>query len=95
MMRSIALAPAGRRGRTRPARRVHGLVQALIPGLLAWAAPAGSATWLEQAQSDLICAGLADEAERQSLAAPVLPAPIDAKSVTAYFRGPPRDQRHS
>ena len=95
MLCSIALAPAGRRGRTRPARQVHRLAQALILGLLAWAAPAGSVTWLEQAQSDLICAGLADQAERQTLAAPLLPAPIDAKSVTAYFRGPPRDQRHA
>ncbi len=51
-----------------------------------------SATWIEQAQADLICAGVADPAERQSLAAPLLPVPLDAKSVTAYFRGPPRDR---
>ena len=29
------------------------------------------------------------------LAAPFLPTPVDAKAVTAYFRGPPRDPRHA
>ena len=33
--------------------------------------------------------------EQQALAAPLLPVPLDAKSVTAYFRGPPRDVRHA
>jgi CHAT domain-containing protein len=68
---------------------------ALLAGQLACSAPAGSATWIEQAESDLTCSGLADPGERQSLAAPGLPAPLDARSVTAYFRAAPRDERHA
>ena len=63
--------------------------------LLAWSVPASSSMWIEQAQADLTCTGLADDGERQSLAAPYLPVPLDAKSVTAWFRGPPRDLRHA
>jgi CHAT domain-containing protein len=60
-----------------------------------WAASAASATWIEQAQADLVCIGLADEAERQALAAPLLGPAVDAKSVTTYFRAPPRDLSHA
>jgi len=63
--------------------------------LLAWCVPAAATTWIEQAQADLTCTGMADGAERQSLAAPGLPTPLDAKSVTAYFRGKPRNVRHA
>ena len=72
-------------------RRLTGAFAAV---LFAWGAPAASATWVEQAQADLICSGMAEPAEQQTLAAPLLPVPLDAKSVTAYFRGPPRDERH-
>ena len=72
-------------------RKLTGAFAAL---LFAWSGPAASATWVEQAQANLICSGIADPAEQQTLAAPLLPGPLDAKSVTAYFRGPPRDERH-
>ena len=72
-------------------RRLTGAFAAVLFG---WGGPAASATWVEQAQADLICSGIADPAEQQTLAAPLLPVPLDAKSVTAYFRGPPRDERH-
>ena len=74
---------------------MHKLTVALAAGLLAWTAPAASATWIEQAQADLTCTGMAGTAEREALAAPLLPVPLDAKSVTAYFRSPPRDARHA
>jgi CHAT domain-containing protein len=54
-----------------------------------------AATWIEQAQAEFTCTGLADAAERASLAAPWLPGPLDAKSVAAYFRGPPQDARQA
>jgi CHAT domain-containing protein len=52
-------------------------------------------TWIEQVQSDLTCSGLAPEAERATLSAPWLPVPLNAKSVAAYFRGPPQDARQN
>jgi CHAT domain-containing protein len=54
-----------------------------------------AATWIEQAQAELTCTGQADDAERLALDAPWLPTPIDAKNVTAYFRGKPRDSRQA
>ena len=75
--------------------KMHRLTGTLAAGLLAWAAPAASATWIEQAQADLTCSGMASAAEQQALAAPVLPVPLDARSVSAYFRGSPRDERHA
>jgi CHAT domain-containing protein len=71
------------------------LTGTLAAGLFAWAAPAASATWIEQAQADLTCSGMASAAEQQALAAPLLPVPLDARSVSAYFRGSPRDARHA
>lgn len=56
---------------------------------------ADAVTWIEQAQSELTCTVQADAAERLSLDAPWLPVPLDAKGVTAYFRGEPRNQRHA
>jgi CHAT domain-containing protein len=63
--------------------------------LTVWPLAAGAVTWIEQAQSELTCTVHADAAERLSLDAPWLPAPLDAKGVTAYFRGEPRNQRHA
>jgi hypothetical protein len=71
------------------------LTGTLAAGLLAWTGHAASATWIEQAQADLTCSGMASAAEQQALAAPVLPVPLDARSVSAYFRGAPRDERHA
>jgi hypothetical protein len=59
------------------------LTGAFATVLFAWGGPAASATWVEQALAVLICSGMADPAEQQSLAAPLLPVPLDAKSVTA------------
>jgi CHAT domain-containing protein len=56
---------------------------------------AGAVSWIEEAQADLTCTELADDAERASLAAPWLPVPVDARGVTAYFRGKPQDPRHA
>lgn len=50
-------------------------------------------TWIEQAQAELTCTGLASDAERAQLDAPFLPAPVNAAAVTAYFRGAPRTAR--
>ena len=75
---------------------MRGLTGTLAVGLFAWAAPATSATWIEQAQADLTCSAMASAAEQQgALAAPVLPVPKSARSVSAYFRGSPRDERHA
>lgn len=68
----------------------------LIATLLAiWPVASDAATWIEQAQSELTCTVQADAAERLSLDAPWLPTPLDAKGVTSYFRGEPRNQRHA
>jgi CHAT domain-containing protein len=73
------------------ARRV-----AFLLGALAWwARPALAVAWIEQAQADLTCTEQADPTERASLAAPWLAAPVDARSVTTYFRGKPQDARHA
>jgi len=52
--------------------KMHRLTGTLAAGLLAWAAPAASATWIEQAQADLTCSGMASAAGQPALAAPVL-----------------------
>lgn len=67
----------------------------LAGAMLAVVQPAQAATWIEQAQADLTCTGEADASERLALDAPWLPAPLDAKGVTSYFRGKPRDARHA
>ncbi|MCM2312198.1 MAG: hypothetical protein NDI84_12425, partial [Steroidobacteraceae bacterium] len=67
----------------------------VLGGLCGFAVPVRAATWIEQAQAEFTCTGLADAAERASLAAPWLPGPLDAKSVAAYFRGPPQDARQA
>ncbi len=63
--------------------------------LTLWPHAADSATWIEQAQAELTCTAQSDAAERLSLDAPWLPAPLDAKGVAAYFRGEPRNPRHA
>ncbi|MFO1207342.1 MAG: CHAT domain-containing protein [Burkholderiales bacterium] len=68
----------------------------LIASLFAaWPVAAGAVTWIEQAQSELTCTVQADAAERLSLDAPWLPTPLDAKGVTSYFRGEPRNERQA
>ncbi len=67
----------------------------LAGAMLAVVQSAQAATWIEQAQADLTCTGEADASERLALDAPWLPAPLDAKGVTSYFRGKPRDARHA
>lgn len=68
----------------------------LLAGMmLAWLLPVQAATWIEQAQADLTCTGQADASERLALDAPWLPAPVDAKTVTAYFRGKPQNPRQA
>jgi len=68
----------------------------LVAALLAvWPVASNAVTWIEQAQSELTCTVQADAAERLSLDAPWLPTPLDAKGVTSYFRGEPRNQRHA
>lgn len=56
---------------------------------------ARAATWIEQVESELTCTALADDAERQSLAAPTLPRPVAASTLSAYLRGKPRDDRQA
>lgn len=63
--------------------------------LVLWPYTADSATWIEQAQAELTCTAQSDAAERLSLDAPWLPAPLDAKGVAGYFRGEPRNPRHA
>jgi CHAT domain-containing protein len=76
-----------------PAGAIRAAVAAC--GLACVAAPVRATTWIEQAQSELTCTGLADAAERASLAAPWLEGPVNAKSATRYFRGPPQDARQA
>ncbi|HQR23980.1 MAG TPA: CHAT domain-containing protein [Steroidobacteraceae bacterium] len=88
-----------RRSQSRTADRIAALavvlVAVLVIVLVAWPSPARATTWIEQAQADLTCTGLADAAERATLAAPWLAAPVTAQSVTRYFRGPPQDSRQA
>ena len=67
----------------------------LVATLLACAPAGHAATWIEQAETDLFCTGLATDAERQSLDAPLVPRPVTAQSLQAYLRGKPRDERHA
>jgi hypothetical protein len=64
--------------------------------ILASSAPvAHAATWIEHVEAELTCTMLADDAERQSLAAPLLPQPVAASTLSAYLRGKPRDDRQA
>ncbi len=81
---------------TRASRHVAGWrCVLLMSGLACAAQPATAATWIEQAQAELTCTEQADDSERLALDAPWLPTPLDAKGVTDYFRGKPRDPRHA
>jgi CHAT domain-containing protein len=79
--------------RQRSTRRAGWLL--LTMAMLAAAQPAQAATWIEQAQADLTCTGEANASERLGLNAPWLPTPLDAKGVTAYFRGKPQNAQHA
>jgi CHAT domain-containing protein len=63
--------------------------------LVSGAPGASGATWIEQVEAGLTCTPLAEEAERQSLAAPTLPRPVTASALSAYLRGKPRDDRQA
>lgn len=67
----------------------------LVAALLACVPPGHAATWIEQAESELFCAGMASDVERQSLDAPLMPRPVAAQSLQAYLRGKPRSARHA
>lgn len=77
----------------RAVRRLPGVACLLI--LLSVVPDAGAATWIEQAEAELTCTGHADDGERQSLAAPLLPRPVAAGTLSAYLRGKPRDDRQA
>jgi hypothetical protein len=77
----------------RAVRRLPGVACLLI--LLSVVPDAGAATWIEQAEAELTCTSHADDGERQSLAAPLLPRPVAAGTLSAYLRGKPRDDRQA
>jgi CHAT domain-containing protein len=66
----------------------------ILCGLLG-AMPGRAATWIEQAQAELTCTGLASADERLALDAPWLPTPVNAATVTSYFRGAARNARQA
>lgn len=83
-------------GRRRCGPAIRRRLRAGLVATLFACTPAGhAATWIEQAETDLFCTGLATDAERQSLDAPLIPRPVTAQSLQAYLRGKPRDGRHA
>ena len=78
-------------GRTLP-QRAGG---ALLAMLLAGSVPAQSATWIEQSEAGMLCLANANEAERRSLDAPLLPQPVAAASLAQWLRAKPRNDRHA
>ena len=78
--------------RQRPDGGTRVIALRIVAGALAlWPLSSPAVTWIEQAQRDLTCTGLADPAERAALAAPWLPTPLNRATVERYFRGPPAD----
>ena len=56
-------------------------------------APAGATTWIEQAQAELTCTQLAEDAERATLNAAWIPVGADGNAMSRYFRAAPANPR--
>lgn len=76
------------------ARRRLALVTCLACAL-AVSGPVRANTWIEQAQSDLLCIGHAPDAERRAFEPLLLPQPLTGPALSAWLQGKPRDARHA
>jgi len=67
----------------------------LFAGIALHSSPALAVIWIEQAEADLTCTGLASPAERAQLDADAAPASEGAQASKKYFAAAPRNKRHA